>query len=77
MRELLLLCEVGEPMTLSEFTDALRIPRSSAWRALKILELKYWIKLDKKGKKMKWVITDTGIKIVRNMQKKRLLPKRD
>ena len=78
-RALLLLCETGKPMTNREVGGMLGIQRTSAWRTLKTLQIHSKVKSEKKKKQntILWKITPYGIKEVRELQEKGLLPKRE
>lgn len=77
-RLLLLLCETGKPMTSKHIGTALGIYRSNAHRTLRKLQIDGQVRSETIGKnRIIWSITSKGKKLVRDMQKKELLPKRD
>jgi len=76
-RAILLLCEVGHPMTNTEVARALGIHRASSWRTLRTTQIHYQVKPEMKKNKMFWEITPKGVNNVRKLQEIGLLPRRD
>ena len=76
-RIMLLLCEVGSRMSTYNISHSLGIRSTSARRTLLKLRVDHQVHNEKKDKKELWRITKPGVKRVRSMQKKGLLPERD
>ena len=76
-RILLFLCEVGSGKSTYDISCPLGIRRTSTRRTLLKLRVDHQVHNEIKDKKELWRITKPGVKRVRSMQKKGLLPERD